>query len=76
MNTLNPRQCLKCERDRWLIERYHYCLKSGCRIEQLQLEDGERIKRALATYAIAKRALLPDGTQCHPTQALLECSLL
>ncbi len=51
-------QCLKWYSDRWLIERYHYCLKSGCRIEQLQLEDGERIKRALATYAIVAWRLL------------------
>jgi hypothetical protein len=24
---------------RWLIERYHYVLKSGCRVEQLKLCD-------------------------------------
>ena len=33
---------------RWLIERYHYVLKSGCRIEHLQLSTAERIKKALA----------------------------
>jgi hypothetical protein len=27
---------------RWLIERYHYVLKSGCGIEKLQLETAER----------------------------------
>lgn len=43
---------------RWLIERYHYVLKSGCRIEQLQLETAERIKKALATYAIVAWRLL------------------
>ena len=37
---------------RWLIERYHYVLKSGCRIEQLQLKTADRIKKALATYSI------------------------
>ena len=37
---------------RWLIERYHYVLKSGCRIEQLQLKTAERIEKALATYSI------------------------
>jgi hypothetical protein len=36
-------------RFRGLIERYHYVLKSGCRIEQLQLETADRIERALAT---------------------------
>ncbi len=43
---------------RWLIERYHYVLKSGCRIEQLQLKTAERIKKALATYAIVAWRLL------------------
>lgn len=43
---------------RWLIERYHYCLKSGCQIEELQLENAERIERALATYAIVAWRLL------------------
>ncbi len=48
-------QCLKWYSDRWLIERYHYCLKSGCRIEQLQLEDGERIKRAVKRQGAGSR---------------------
>ena len=51
-------QCLKWYSYRWLIERYLYCLKSGCKIEELQLESGERIKRALATYAIVAWRLL------------------
>jgi hypothetical protein len=43
---------------RWLIERYHYVLKSGCRIEQLQLETAARLERALATYAVVAWRLL------------------
>ena len=43
---------------RWLIERYHYVLKSGCRIEQLQLKTAQRIKKALATYTIVAWRLL------------------
>jgi len=45
-------QCLRWYSYRWLIERYHYVLKSGCRIEQLQLESADRIHRALATYTM------------------------
>ncbi|GCA73185.1 hypothetical protein MiYa_04744 [Microcystis aeruginosa NIES-2519] len=37
---------------RWLIERYHFVLKSGCGLEKLQLETGRRIEMALATYSI------------------------
>lgn len=51
-------QCLRWYSYRWLIERYHYVLKSGCRIEQLQLETAERIHRALATYTIVAWRLL------------------
>ncbi len=41
-----------------MIERYHYVLKSGCRLEQLQLETSDRIHRALATYTIVAWRLL------------------
>ena len=37
---------------RWLIERYNYVFKRGCRGEQLQLETAARLERALATYAV------------------------
>jgi hypothetical protein len=43
---------------RWLIERYHFVLKSGCRLEQLQLGEVERLRRALATYCIVAWRLL------------------
>jgi hypothetical protein len=41
---------------RWLIERYHYVLKSGCNIEQLQLEDNT--EKAVAFYSIIACLLL------------------
>lgn len=37
---------------RWIIERYHYTLKQGCKIEELQLEQAERIDKAIALYTI------------------------
>jgi len=43
---------------RWLIEEYHKTLKSGCRIEALQLKSAEQIKNAVAIYAaVAVRIL-------------------
>ena len=51
-------QCVLWYRFRWLIERYHFVLKSGCRLEQLQLETSDRIQRALATYTIVAWRLL------------------
>ncbi len=43
---------------RWLIERYHFVLKSGCRVEELQLATAARLERAVATLtAVAWRLL-------------------
>ena len=66
-----PEQVLTCityYRLRWLIERYHFVLKSGCQVERLQLEDAERLKRALVVYAaVAWRLLwLTYEARAHP----------
>jgi len=50
--------CVQWYSYRWLIERYHFVLKSGCRLEKLQLEEAARIERALATYCIVAWHLL------------------
>lgn len=52
------KQYLRWYSYRWLIERYHFVLKSGCRLEQLQLETADRIERAIATYTIVAWRLL------------------
>lgn len=51
-------RCIQWYTYRWLIERYHYTLKSGCGIEKLQLETADRIQMALATYTIVAWRLL------------------
>lgn len=43
---------------RWLIERYHFVLKSGCQVEELYLQTPDRLLRALAIYAIVAWRLL------------------
>lgn len=37
---------------RWLIDRYFFTLKSGCKVEDLQLESVTKLKNAIATYSI------------------------
>lgn len=37
---------------RWLIERYHFVLKSGCRVESLQLETADALLRAAAVSCL------------------------
>jgi hypothetical protein len=43
---------------RWLVEDYHQCLKTGCQVEQVQLDDGEDVRRFLGfAIPIAVRLL-------------------
>jgi hypothetical protein len=43
---------------RWLVERYHFVLKSGCQVEELQLEEANRLERAFAIYCVVAWRLL------------------
>lgn len=51
-------EIVKWYKQRWKIERYHLTLKSGCKIEELQLETAERLQNALAVYSIIAWKLL------------------
>lgn len=53
---------------RWLVERYHFVMKSGCRVERLQLETAERIDRAVATYSAVAWRLLWLTYECVGTR--------
>jgi hypothetical protein len=66
-------QCVRWYRLRWLIERYHFVLKSGCRLEDLQLETADRLERALATFCIVAWRLLWLTYQTRQTPDA-ECS--
>jgi hypothetical protein len=77
-------QCVIWYRFRWLIERDHFVLNSGCSIEDLQLRTAERLECALATCCLVAWRLLwltyqtrqtPDADcsgafQTHEWQAL------
>lgn len=43
---------------RWQIEVWHRVLKSGCKIERLQLETAERLTRGLALFSVVAWRLL------------------
>jgi hypothetical protein len=43
---------------RWLIEEYHKCLKTGCRVESRQLERASRLQSALGILAVVAVRLL------------------
>ena len=46
-------QCVKWYTFRWLIERFHYVLKSGTKVEELQLKNAESLQKAIAVYSMA-----------------------
>jgi hypothetical protein len=52
-NVSDALQCVEWYTFRWLIERFHYVLKSGTRIEELQLKDAESLQKAIAVYSLA-----------------------
>ena len=44
--------------DRWIIEEYHKCLKTGCRIEDAQLKTGKRLLALLGILGVVAIELL------------------
>lgn len=43
---------------RWMIERLHFTLKSGCNVERLQIDDSVSLRNALAMYYIVAWRIL------------------
>jgi hypothetical protein len=43
---------------RWLVERFHFTLKSGCKVENLQLKHSDNLQNAVATYSIVAWRLM------------------
>lgn len=43
---------------RWLIEEYHKCLKTGCKVEERQLEEGYRLESLVAILSVVAVRLL------------------
>lgn len=54
----DARRVIDWYRTRWLIEEYHKCLKSGCAVEDRQLETADRLKPLVAMLGITAVRLL------------------
>ena len=63
-------KCVQYYARRWLIEQFHYTLKSGCLVERRRFESVENIYRAVACFSIAAWRLLWLMTEArqHPDQ--------
>lgn len=57
-NFEEAKEILKLYLARWEIEVFHRVLKTGCRIEKLQLKSHERLKPAIALYLIVAWRIL------------------
>jgi hypothetical protein len=55
---VEARRCIHWYTCRWLCEDYHQCLKTGCRIEDSQLDDGADLQRLLGFAAVIAVRLL------------------
>lgn len=60
-------QCVKWYCCRWLIERFHYVLKSGTRIEELQLKQSSSLQKAIHVYSIAAMRIMQLVYQSRAT---------
>lgn len=61
---------------RWLIEQYHQCLKSGCKVEERQLETADRLEPLIGMLsAVAVRLLqLKNNARLAPDRPATECA--
>ena len=60
-------QCVQWYAYRWIIERFHFVLKSGCKIEDRQLESADSMKRAIPMFSIVAWRLLWLTLQARET---------
>ncbi len=74
-NEQEAKQCMKWYSYRWLIERFHYVLKSGCGIETLQLKKVESLKKAIAIYSLAAFNIMQLTYQSRQTP-FVSCELV
>ena len=66
-NTGEALQCVRWYCYRWLIERFHYTLKSGTRIEKLQLQKAGALQKAIHVYSIAAMRIMQLTYQARDT---------
>jgi hypothetical protein len=51
-------QCVRWYAARWMVERFHYVLKQGGKVEDLQLRTTDRLERAVAVCSVVAWRLL------------------
>jgi len=69
-------RCVQWYAYRWTIERFHFVLKSGCKIEERQLETVEAMERAIPLFSIVAWRLLWLTLQARETPDALCTAIL
>ncbi len=59
------RRIIEIYRRRWLIEDYHKALKTGCRIEDIQLKQASRILAVFGMVGVIATQLLAMREHCR-----------
>jgi hypothetical protein len=69
------KRVLRIYKARWRLEDYHRALKTGCAVEKLRLQDGEKLMKALAVQAwVATRVVrMRDEAKNDPEQDCAAC---
>lgn len=60
-------RCVQWYAYRWTIERFHFVLKSGCKVEERQMETVEAMERAISIFSIVAWRLLWLTLQARET---------
>ncbi len=74
-------ECVGWYEHRWVVEDYHQCLKTGCRLEERQVQSAARLMRLLgllsplAVRLLQLRDLSRKAPEC-PAHQVLEADLL
>ena len=66
---------LDCYTLRWLIEEYHKCLKSGCKVQERQLESKDRLDPLIGMLSIVAVRLLgmKNDARLSPDTPAMRC---
>jgi hypothetical protein len=66
---------LKIYRARWRLEEYHRGMKTGCKVEKLRLNKGEKLMKAitLAAWVSARAVRMRDQVKQVPESCCEEC---
>ncbi len=64
-NEKDARKIIEIYRKRWLIEDYHKALKTGCRVEDIQLKQASRILAVFGMIGVIATQLLAMREYCR-----------